>query len=119
MLGKKITEYGTRVYLINTGWTGGPYGVGKRMNLAYTRAMVTAAIHGEIDRVPVNHHAIFNLDMPTSCPEVPEQVLHPRNTWSDKDGYDAAAKRLAALFVKNFEKFGNVSKEIVNAGPKG
>jgi phosphoenolpyruvate carboxykinase (ATP) len=119
MLGKKITEYGTRVYLINTGWTGGPYGVGNRMNLAYTRAMVTAAIHGEIDRVPVNHHAIFNLDMPMSCPEVPEQVLHPRNTWSDKDGYDAAAKRLAALFVKNFEKFGNVSKEIVDAGPKG
>jgi phosphoenolpyruvate carboxykinase (ATP) len=118
MLGKKITEHGTRVYLINTGWTGGPYGVGKRMNLTYTRAMVTAALNGEIDKVPVKHHDIFNLDMPTSCPGVPDDVLDPRNTWSDKDRYDAAAKRLAALFVKNFEKFGSVQKEIVDAGPK-
>ncbi len=118
MLGKKITEHGTRVYLINTGWTGGPYGIGKRMNLAYTRAMVTAALSGEIDKAPVKHHAIFNLDMPTSCPNVPPEILDPRNTWSDKDKYDAAAKRLALLFVKNFEKFGSVSKEIVNAGPR-
>jgi phosphoenolpyruvate carboxykinase (ATP) len=118
MLGKKITEHSTRVYLINTGWTGGPYGVGKRMNLTYTRAMVTAALNGEIDKVPVKHHDIFNLDMPTSCPGVPDDVLDPRNTWSDKDRYDAAAKRLAALFVKNFEKFGSVQKEIVDAGPK-
>jgi phosphoenolpyruvate carboxykinase (ATP) len=118
MLGKKIIEHGTRVYLINTGWTGGPYGVGKRMNLTYTRAMVTAALNGEIDKVPVKHHDIFNLDMPTSCPGVPDDVLDPRNTWSDKDRYDAAAKRLAALFVKNFEKFGSVQKEIIDAGPK-
>jgi phosphoenolpyruvate carboxykinase (ATP) len=118
MLGKKITEHGTRVYLINTGWTGGPYGVGKRMNLTYTRAMVTAALNGEINKLPVKHHDIFNLDMPTSCPGVPDDVLDPRNTWSDKDRYDAAAKRLAALFVKNFEKFGSVQKEIIDAGPK-
>ena len=118
MLGKKLTEYGTRVYLINTGWTGGPYGIGKRMNLTHTRAMVTAALNGEIDKVPLKHHDIFNLDMPSSCPSVPDEVLDPRNTWSDKDRYDAAAKRLAALFVKNFEKFGIVSKEIVAAGPK-
>lgn len=118
MLGKKITEHGTRVYLINTGWTGGPYGVGKRMNLAHTRAMVTAALNDEINQFPVNHHATFNLDIPTSCPGVPDEVLDPRNTWSDKDRYDAAAKRLAALFVKNFEKFGSVSKEIAEAGPK-
>lgn len=118
MLGKKITEHGTRVYLINTGWTGGPYGVGKRMNLTYTRAMVTAALNGEINKLPVKHHDIFNLNMPTSCPGVPDDVLDPRNTWSDKDRYDAAAKRLAALFVKNFEKFGSVQKEIVDAGPK-
>jgi phosphoenolpyruvate carboxykinase (ATP) len=118
MLGKKISEHGTRVYLINTGWTGGPYGVGKRMNLIYTRAMVTAALNGEINKVPVKHHDIFNLDMPTSCPGVPDDVLDPRNTWSDKDRYDAAAKRLAALFVKNFEKFGSVQKEIIDAGPK-
>lgn len=118
MLGKKITEHGTRVYLINTGWTGGPYGVGKRMNLTYTRAMVTAALNGEIEKVSVRHHAIFNLDMPVSCPGVPDDVLDPRNTWSDKDRYDAAAKRLSALFVRNFEKFGSVSKDIVEAGPK-
>jgi phosphoenolpyruvate carboxykinase (ATP) len=118
MLGEKITEHGTRVYLINTGWTGGPYGVGKRMNLTYTRAMVSAALNGEIDKVPIKHHDIFNLDMPSSCPGVPDEVLDPRNTWSDKDRYDAAAKRLAMLFIKNFEKFGNVSKDIIQAGPK-
>jgi phosphoenolpyruvate carboxykinase (ATP) len=118
MLGKKITDHGTRVYLINTGWTGGPYGVGKRMNLVHTRSMVTAAINGEIDKVSVKHHATFNLDMPVSCPGVPDDVLDPRNTWSDKARYDAAAKRLALLFVKNFEKFGNVQKEIVAAGPR-
>jgi phosphoenolpyruvate carboxykinase (ATP) len=118
LLGKKMDEHGTRVYLINTGWTGGPYGIGKRMNLSYTRAMVTAALTGEIEKVPVKHHAVFNIDMPVSCPGVPDEVLDPRNTWHDKDRYDAAAKRLAALFAKNFEKFGTVSKEIVNAGPR-
>ncbi|MDQ3884606.1 MAG: phosphoenolpyruvate carboxykinase (ATP), partial [Thermoproteota archaeon] len=118
MLGKKITEHGTRVYLINTGWTGGPYGIGKRMNLTYTRAMVTAALNGKIDQMNTKHHQIFNLDMPTACPGVPDEVLNPRNTWSDKDKYDAAARRLAALFVKNFEKFGNIPKEIVEAGPR-
>lgn len=117
MLGKKITTHGTRVYLINTGWTGGPYGVGKRMNLQHTRAMVTAAINGELDRVEHQHHRIFNLEMPRSCPGVPYEVLDPRNTWPDKDRYDAAARRLALLFVKNFEKFGSVQKEIIEAGP--
>jgi phosphoenolpyruvate carboxykinase (ATP) len=118
MLGKKITTHNTRVYLINTGWTGGPYGIGKRMNLPYTRAMVTAAINGELDKVALKRHDIFNLQMPVSCPGVPAEVLDPRNTWSDKDRYDAAARRLALLFVKNFEKFGNVQKEIVEAGPR-
>jgi phosphoenolpyruvate carboxykinase (ATP) len=118
MLGKKITDHGTRVYLINTGWTGGPYGIGRRMNLSYTRAMVTAAIDGKIDTVPTQHHEIFNLDMPTSCLGVPDDVLNPRNTWSDKGKYDAAARRLAALFVKNFEKFGQMPTEIVKAGPR-
>jgi phosphoenolpyruvate carboxykinase (ATP) len=118
MLGKKITDHGTRVYLINTGWTGGPYGIGRRMNLSYTRAMVTAAINGKINAVPTQHHEIFNLDIPTSCLGVPDDVLNPRNTWSDKDKYDAAARRLAALFVKNFEKFGQMPTEIVKAGPR-
>jgi phosphoenolpyruvate carboxykinase (ATP) len=118
LLGKKIDEHDTRVYLINTGWTGGPYGIGKRMNLSNTRAMVTAALTGEIEKVPVRRHAIFNIDMPVSCPGVPDEVLDPRNTWNDKDKYDAAAERLAALFAKNFEKFGTVSKEIASAGPR-
>ena len=117
MLGKKITEHGTRVYLINTGWTGGPYGVGKRMNLSYTRAMVTAALSDEIERAGRLVHPIFNLEMPTSCPGVPNQVLDPRNTWPDKEKYDTAARRLAGLFRKNFEKFGDMPAEIVNAGP--
>jgi phosphoenolpyruvate carboxykinase (ATP) len=118
MLGNKITQHDTHVYLINTGWSGGPYGIGKRMNLTYTRAMVRAALNGEIDKAPVKHHPIFNLSMPTWCPGVPDEVLDPRNTWPDKDKYDAAAKRLALLFVKNFEKFGDVSEVIVNAGPR-
>lgn len=118
MLGRKITEHSTRVYLINTGWSGGPYGVGKRMNLIFTRAMVTGALSGEIDKSPTKHHDIFNLDIPTSCPGVPSEVLDPRNTWSDKERYDSSARRLAGLFIKNFEKFGIVQKEIVQAGPK-
>jgi phosphoenolpyruvate carboxykinase (ATP) len=118
LLGKKMDKYGTRVYLINTGWTGGPYGIGQRMNLSYTRAMVTAALSGEIEKSPTRHHEIFNLDMPMSCPGVPHEVLDPRNTWHDKDKYDSAARRLAALFAKNFEKFGSVPKEIAGAGPK-
>jgi phosphoenolpyruvate carboxykinase (ATP) len=119
MLGKKIAGHSTRVYLINTGWSGGPYGVGKRMNLSYTRAMVTAALSGEIDKAPLRHHEIFNLDMPTFCPGVPSDVLDPRNTWSEKERYDSSARRLAGLFIKNFEKFGSVQKEIVQAGPRG
>jgi phosphoenolpyruvate carboxykinase (ATP) len=117
MLGKKITEHNTRVYLINTGWTGGPYGVGKRMNLKYTRSMVTAALKGDLEKVHFVHHNIFNLAIPSSCPGVPDGVLDPRSTWPDKDKYDAAAKRLAMLFVKNFEKFGDMPVEIKNAGP--
>ena len=117
MLGKRITQHRTKVYLINTGWTGGPYGVGRRMNLSYTRAMVTAALSGDIGKVPTTRHQIFNLEMPVSCPGVPDQVLDPRNTWSDKEKYDEAAKRLSALFRKNFEKFGAMPNEIVSAGP--
>lgn len=118
MLGQKISQHNTRVYLINTGWSGGPYGVGKRMDLKYTRAMVTAALNGELEKVRFKHDDIFNLDIPTSCPGVPSEILDPRNTWSDKNKYDLSANRLAELFVKNFQKFGVISKEILNAGPK-
>jgi phosphoenolpyruvate carboxykinase (ATP) len=118
MLGQKISKHNTKVYLINTGWSGGPYGVGKRMDLIYTRAMVTAALNGELEKAFFKHNNIFNLDIPTSCPGVPSEILDSRNTWSDKNKYDLSANRLAALFVKNFQKFGEVSKEIRNAGPK-
>ena len=118
MLGQKISQHNTRVYLINTGWSGGPYGVGNRMDLKYTRAMVTAALNGELEKVRFKHDDIFNLDIPTSCPGVPSEILDPRNTWSDKNKYDLSANRLAELFVRNFQKFGVISKEIRNAGPK-
>src|SRR5215218_7101595 len=118
MLGQKISQHNTRVYLINTGWSGGPYGVGNRMDLKYTRAMVTATLNGELEKVRFKHDDIFNLDIPTSCPGVPSEILDPRNTWTDKKEYDLSANRLAELFVKNFQKFGVISKEILNAGPK-
>src|ERR671921_812508 len=118
MLGQKITKHDTKVYLINTGWSGGPYGVGKRMDLRYTRAMVTAALNGELEKARFKHDDIFNFDIPTSCPGVPSEILDPRNTWSDKNKYGLSANRLAALFVNNFQKFGEVSNEIRNAGPK-
>ncbi|HYY66584.1 MAG TPA: phosphoenolpyruvate carboxykinase (ATP) [Nitrososphaeraceae archaeon] len=118
MLGRKIAKHNTKVYLINTGWSGGPYGVGSRMNLKYTRAMVRAAFNDELEKVPFKHHDIFNFYIPTSCPNVPSEILDPRNTWSDKEKYDLAAKKLASLFVKNFKKFGRISKEIKEAGPK-
>jgi phosphoenolpyruvate carboxykinase (ATP) len=80
--------------------------------------MVSGALTGDIEKSSMRHHNIFNLDMPSTCPGIPSEILDPRNTWHDKDKYDSAAKRLAALFVKNFEKFGNVSKEIASAGPR-
>jgi phosphoenolpyruvate carboxykinase (ATP) len=117
LLGEKITKHNTIVYLINTGWSGGPYGIGKRMNIHYTRSMVTAALSGELDKVQYRHDEVFNLDIPVTCPNVPPEVLNPRNTWSDKDAYDSSAKRLAQMFVDNFRKFGNVAQEITQAGP--
>lgn len=117
MLGKKIEEHNTKVYLINTGWSGGPYGVGKRMNLKFTRAMVSAALDGQLQKTSYKHHNIFNLMIPTSCPNVPDEILDPVNTWSDSRKYEISAKKLAILFVKNFKKFGEIPKEIINAGP--
>ena len=118
LLGEKITRHKTVVYLINTGWSGGPYGIGKRMNIKHTRRMVTAALTGELDIVKYGHDDIFNLDVPAACPDVPPDVLNPRNTWSEKDAYDLSARKLAQMFVENFKKFGSVSKEITDAGPQ-
>lgn len=118
MLGEKINEHNTVVYLINTGWSGGPYGVGKRIKILYSRAMVTAAITGRLDIVKYRHDDLFNLDVPTECPGVPAEILDPKNTWRDQDSYDLSAKKLAHMFVDNFKKFTGVSPEIQNAGPK-
>ena len=118
MLGEKISKHNTSVYLINTGWSGGPYGVGERIKIEYSRAMVTAALTGSLDIVKFSHNDIFNLDMPTECPNVPSEVLEPRNMWIDKDAYDLSAKKLAQMFVDNFKKFENISNEIRLAGPK-
>ena len=118
MLGERLSKYGTKVYLVNTGWTGGPYGTGSRMKLAYTRAMITAALNGELDDVKYDHDSLFNLDIPESCPNVPSGILNPRNTWKNKSDYDAAALRLAAMFEKNFrKKYPDIRSEIAEAGP--
>lgn len=119
MLGSKMQEHQVNVWMINTGWTGGPYGEGSRMKLKFTRAMITAALEGKLDNAEFETHPVFGVAMPKSCPDVPEEVLNPRNTWADKSAYDEKAKYLAGLFVKNFEKYADgVSAEILAAAPK-
>jgi phosphoenolpyruvate carboxykinase (ATP) len=118
MLGKLIDQHGSTVWLVNTGWSGGPYGVGKRMKLSYTRAMVRAVLSGELGNAASEVDPVFGLSIPKSCPDVPAEVLNPRNTWSDKAAYDTQAKKLAEMFRKNFEKFGSVDASIVAAGPR-
>lgn len=118
MLGEKINEHNTIVYLINTGWSGGPYGVGQRIRIKYSRAMVTAALTGRLDIVKYRHDDLLNLDVPTECPGVPSELLDPRNTWDDGDSYDLSAKKLANMFADNFKKFEHVSAGIREAGPR-
>ncbi len=105
MLGDRMDQYKTNVWLINTGWTGGAYGVGSRMKLSYTRSMITAALNGNLDDVNFDIHPVFGLKFPSSCPNVPAEILNPRNTWADKNLYDEKANDLAKKFIKNFEKF--------------
>jgi phosphoenolpyruvate carboxykinase (ATP) len=118
MLGEKLKRHGVTCYLVNTGWAGGPYGVGERMSLPYTRAMVNAAIEGLLDEVETVADPIFGVHVPTSCPGVPVGLLDARGMWADKEAYDAAARNLAGRFVENFKKFGQVADEIVAAAPK-
>lgn len=118
LLGDKIRQHNTVVYLINTGWSGGPYGVGKRISIKHSRAMVTAALTGALDIVKYRHDDLFNLDVPTECPNVPPEVLDPKSTWQEKDTYELSARKLAQMFVDNFKKFKDVPQEILNAGPK-
>ena len=119
MLGRLLAEHDAHVWLVNTGWSGGAYGVGKRMKLGYTRAMVRAALAGQLDQVPTETEERFGLAVPSQVPGVPMEVMRPRDTWSDGASYDAQAKKLAEMFRKNFEKFGsNISPAIAGAGPK-
>ncbi len=118
MLGKKIDEHDAQVFLVNTGWTGGVYGVGKRMDLKYTRAMVREALAGNLNNVETATNSIFGLEMPTAIEGVPTEVLNPRNAWTDGTAYDQKATELADLFRNNFKKFGTVSEEIsLKGGP--
>ncbi|HXF25535.1 MAG TPA: phosphoenolpyruvate carboxykinase (ATP) [Gemmatimonadaceae bacterium] len=119
MLGELLREHGSNVWLLNTGWSGGPYGVGKRMKLSYTRAMVNALLSGALDKVPTTTDPIFGLNVPQSVPDVPKEVLNARGTWDDKDAYDKQARKLAGMFRDNFAKFKGASEAIKGAGPKG
>ncbi len=113
-----MREAGVNVWLINTGWTGGPYGVGSRMKLRYTREMITAALNGELDNVAFVKEPFFGLSVPQSCPNVPTEVLNPRDTWESKEAYDEKAHELADNFRKNFTKFEEFSNyEIIAGGP--
>lgn len=119
MLGEKMRNSDVKVWLINTGWTGGPHGVGSRMKLGYTRAMITAALRGELNNVDYETHPVFGLAMPKSCPNVPDELLNPRNTWEDAAAYDQKANHLAQLFNDNFAKYAEgCSQETLDAAPR-
>jgi phosphoenolpyruvate carboxykinase (ATP) len=119
MLGERISRHAARVWLVNTGWTGGAYGTGTRMKIKFTRAMITAALSGALDRAEFTRDARFNVEVPLECPGVPSSVLNPRGTWGDPAAYDAQAAKLARMFVDNFAAFeSHVSPEVRAAGPR-
>ena len=119
LLGEKIERHDATVWLVNTGWTGGAFGTGKRMKLSHTRAMVRAALAGKLDNIETTPDPVFGVHVPNQVPEVPSEVLHPRETWEDKNAYDQQAEKLAGMFRNNFEQFAdNVSAEVREAGPQ-
>jgi phosphoenolpyruvate carboxykinase (ATP) len=117
LLGEKLRRHRATVWLVNTGWVGGPYGVGSRMKLSYTRAMLNAALSGALRDVEMEHHPVFRVAVPKSCPGVPSQFLDARGMWADKEEYDRAARDLSGRFNKNFEKFAGVAREVAEAAP--
>ncbi len=118
MLGARIRQHGSRVWLVNTGWTGGPYGVGSRMSLPHTRTMVRAALRGDLDDVDMGIDPVFGLAVPRHVDGVPDEILSPRATWSDADAYDARALDLARMFQANFARFPDAPAEVLDAGPR-
>jgi len=119
LLGEKVRDHDVRCWLVNTGWTAGPYGTGHRMPIGHTRAMVNAALEGRLDDVPTSEHPVFGLQVPSSCPDVPPEVLDARGTWTDTAAYDAKATQLASEFHANFEQFAeDAPDEVAAAGPK-
>ncbi len=118
MLGEKMQRHNVQVFLLNTGWTGGGYGVGERIKLRYTRAMVNAAISGALNDVETYTDPVFGLHVPLHIAGVPDELMHPRKTWSDPAAYDARARNLAQRFAQNFQKFADVDREVVRAGPR-
>jgi phosphoenolpyruvate carboxykinase (ATP) len=119
MLAEQIARHGARCYLVNTGWTGGPFGTGRRMELAQTRALVNAAIRGDLEGLSCWTDPVFGLRVPEHCPGVPDEVLRPRETWSDGGAYDRRAEALAEKFAANFAQYAdNVSEAVRNAGPR-
>jgi len=118
LLGAKIRQQGVKVWMINTGWSGGPFGKGSRINLAYTRAMITAVLENALDDLEYRAHPVFGVAMPLSCPGVPGELLNPRQTWPDTAAYDGMADKVAGWFITNFEKYASgVSPEILAAAP--
>jgi phosphoenolpyruvate carboxykinase (ATP) len=120
MLGERIERYRVRCWLVNTGWTGGPYGTGQRIKLAHTRAMVLAALDGSLDAVPTRPDPVFGVAVPTAVPGVPADLLDPKGTWADPSAYDRQAARLAEMFRESFAQFAEqVTEEVRAAGPRG
>jgi phosphoenolpyruvate carboxykinase (ATP) len=119
LLGEKLNGTDIKVWLVNTGWSGGSFGVGNRMKLSYTRSMITAAMNGELDKIEFKTQAIFDLSIPISCPNVPSEILNPKDTWDDKAAFDKTANNLAEQFVKNFEAYeAQTNEAILSAAPK-
>ena len=118
LLGERIAKHEARCWLVNTGWSGGPYGIGKRVSIHHTRAMVTAALTGALESVEFAPDPTFGVILPKSCPGVPVSILQPRNTWEDHNAYDAKAKELAVRFAKNIEQFSDAPAKVKAAGPK-
>jgi phosphoenolpyruvate carboxykinase (ATP) len=117
MLGERIGRHKSSCWLVNTGWTGGSYGVGERINLSYTRAMVNAAVEGKLEGVPAKPHPVFHVSVPENVPGVPPEVLDPRRMWQDKDAYDRAALELSNRFHENFKRFSGSMGGVVSAAP--